>query len=342
MTARQRTNQYVMLRRLFHVLRPFLRDAGAAVGVFGLVNVVGELIRSPFDVLRTFVGVPEFAYPYALPLEALVSAILVLQRVTTLAATRWRVACAALVGGIALFSLADIVTFYQVVFAGRIQTSFPLPSSILVCLFFAALAYDLYDGYAREVWKWKQALRFFLVSGIVAASLPLLLMFTFGPTNYSREADCAVIFGARVWDDGTPSLALADRVDEGIRQYQKGLVRKLVMSGAIDRNNGYSEPEVMKKRAENAGIPAADILLDEAGVDTSATVRNTAELMQREGFTRALAVSHYYHQPRVKMLFTRARVRVYTVPAKMSRRLLKEPIFILREILAYYHSWLFQ
>ena len=331
-----------MLRRHLHALRPFLRDAGAAVGVFGLINVVGELIRGPFDVLRTFVGVPEFAYPYALPIEALVSAILILQRVTTLAATGWRMTCAVLLGAIALFSLVDIVTFYQVVNAGRIQTSFPFPSSILVCLFFAALAYDMHAGYAREVWKWKQVLRFCLVSGIVAGSLPLLLMFTFGPTNYSREADCAVIFGARVWDDGTPSLALADRVDEGIRLHKRGLVRKLVMSGAIDRNNGYSEPEVMKKRSENAGVPAIDILLDEAGVDTSATVRNTAELMKREGFTRALAVSHYYHGPRVKMLFTRAHVRVYTVPATMTRRLMKEPIFIVREILAYYHSWLFQ
>lgn len=331
-----------MFRQSLQALRPILRDAGAAVGVFGLVNIAGELIRSPFDVLRTFVGVPEFAYPYALPLEALVAAILVSQRSTTLAATRLRVACAAILAFVAAFSLLDIVMFYRVVLAGKVQTSWPIPSSILVCVFFAALALDMYHGYARELLKWKQIVRLLITSSVVAATLPLLLMFTFGPTNYSREADCAVIFGARVWDDGTPSLALADRVDEGIRLHQRGLVRKLVMSGAIDRHNGYSEPEVMKNRAVEFGVPSADILLDEAGVDTSATVRNTAEFMQREGFTKALAVSHYYHQPRVKMLFSRAHVRVYTVPATMTRRLLKEPMFLLREILAYYHSWLFQ
>jgi len=167
-------------------------------------------------------------------------------------------------------------------------------------------------------------------------------MFTFGPTNYARQADCAVVFGAKVWDDGTPSLALSDRVDEGIRLYQKGFVKKLIMSGAIDNRNGYSEPEVMKKRALEAGVSTADIVLDEAGVDTSSTVRNTAMLMQHEGFSTALAVSHYYHEPRVKMLFSRTRVHVYTVPAKMTRHLVKEPLFIVREILAYYHSWLLQ
>jgi uncharacterized SAM-binding protein YcdF (DUF218 family) len=167
-------------------------------------------------------------------------------------------------------------------------------------------------------------------------------MFTFGPTSYARPADCAVVFGAKVWDDGTPSLALSDRVDEGIRLYKRGLVGKIVMSGAIDERNGHSEPEVMKARAVEAGVPAGDVLLDEAGVDTSSTARNTAALMRREGLRTALAVSHYYHEPRVKMLFDRSGVRVYTVPAKMTRRLLKEPWYIVREILAYYHSWLFQ
>lgn len=331
-----------MTTTALNIFRSILRDAGAAVGVFGLINIAGELIRRPFDVLRTFVGVPEFAYPYALPLEALVAIVLVLQRLKPIQSPRARVACALLLGLVASFSLLDIVTFYRLVIAGKIQTSWPIPSSIVVCLFFAALAYDVYRGPAQNSWTAKRVIQLLGTSAAVAGALPLLLMATFGPTNYSREADCAVVFGARVWDDGTPSLALADRVDEGIRLYQKGLVKKLVMSGAIDGRNGFSEPEVMKKRAVEAGVLATDVLLDEAGVDTSSTVRNTAALMQREGFSKALAVSHYYHEPRVKMLFSRARVRVYTVPAKMTRRLLKEPLFIAREILAYYHSWLFQ
>lgn len=330
------------MRPLSNVLRSLLRDAGAAVGVFGLVNVLGELLRGPFDVIRSFVGVPESLHIFALPLEAIVAVVLVLNRLKPFESQRFRSIAAVLVGAVALFSAADIIIFYRVVFSGHVQTSFPVPSSIVVCAFFAALTYDMARGHSKDSWTWKRALQFFSISCVVAAALPLLLMFTFGPTNYAREADCAVVFGARVWDDGTPSLALSDRVDEGIRLYQKGLIKKLVMSGAIDQGNGYSEPEVMKNRAVEAGVPAADILLDEAGIDTSSTVRNTAELMQREGFSKALAVSHYYHEPRVKMLFSRARVRVYTVPAKMTRRLLKEPVFIVREILAYYHSWLFQ
>jgi uncharacterized SAM-binding protein YcdF (DUF218 family) len=180
------------------------------------------------------------------------------------------------------------------------------------------------------------------VIGAVLAALPLVQMATFGPSRYERSADCAVVFGARVWRTGRPSDALADRVDEAIRLYRRGLVGHIVMSGAVDDDAGFSEPAVMAARAEAAGVPREAILLDEDGVDTASTVRNTARMMRREGMSRALVVTHYYHEPRAKMLFNRAGIRAYTVPAHMSRRLRKEPYFLLREVAAYYHSFLLE
>ena len=41
--------------------------------------------------------------------------------------------------------------------------------------------------------------------------LPLVVVLTFGPTRYARPADCALVLGARVYDDGRPSLALSAR-----------------------------------------------------------------------------------------------------------------------------------
>ena len=84
------------------------------------------------------------------------------------------------------------------------------------------------------------------------------------------------------------------------------------------------------------------MLLDEAGVDTASTVQNSARLARAKEIGSALVVSHYYHEPRLKMLFDRAGMRVYTVPARMKHRLFKEPYFIVREIAAYYHSFLLE
>ena len=69
-------------------------------------------------------------------------------------------------------------------------------------------------------------------------------------------------------------------------------------------------------------------------------MRNGARIMADRGLGSALVVSHYYHEPRARMLFHRAHVVAYTVPAKMKRRLVKEPWFLLREVIAYYHSFL--
>ncbi len=110
------------------------------------------------------------------------------------------------------------------------------------------------------------------------------------------------------------------------------------MSGAFDERNGQSEPEVMRDRAASAGVPLEDILMDKAGTNTVATARNTARIMRERGFRTVLTVSHYYHQPRIKMLFHRQGLSAYTVPARMTRRLVKEPYFLAREVAAFY-SW---
>jgi uncharacterized SAM-binding protein YcdF (DUF218 family) len=146
-----------------------------------------------------------------------------------------------------------------------------------------------------------------------------------GPRATSGSADIAVVFGARVWNNGKPSEALADRIDEAVRLYRAAGVARLSMSGGIDPENGLSEAQVMRPRADAGGVPPEAILVDEAGVDAAWTVRNAAAWMRLERLASALIVTHYYHEPRAKMLFERAGVRAYTVPATMTRRLYKEP-----------------
>jgi len=50
---------------------------------------------------------------------------------------------------------------------------------------------------------------------------------------------------------------------------------------------------------------------DDAGVNTESTVRNTVGMTRG----RILAVSHFYHLPRIKMTFQRYGSDVFTVPS---------------------------
>lgn len=322
-------------------IRDALRAAGAAVGAFIVVNLAGEAIRPPFATLHDWITIPASRWlTHALALllaGALLANAIIADRPPLL-----RRAGALLAGSVAVIAIVDVFSFFGALRRGAILTPAIVPASLLVAIFFAAIAFDMVRPLAPPPRSHLRSAVRLVAACALLASLPILRMITFGPTRYERRADCAVVFGARVWNDGTPSLALSDRVDESIRLYHQGRVSRLVMSGGVEPENGFSEAEVMRDRAQKAGVPREAILLDEQGVDTAATVRNVAKLLRKEKLGSALVVSHYYHEPRAKMLFDRAGVRAFTVPATMTRRLLKEPYFLVREVAAFYHSFLME
>jgi uncharacterized SAM-binding protein YcdF (DUF218 family) len=324
------------MRSLVLSLRPVaLRAAGVAVGLFILLNLAGQVFRPPFDRLGDWVSLP--AAPWLrFSLAATVGAALLAGGVYGERGPLLRRVEVLLFGTVATLALADVGSFYVALARGSIRTPAVLPASVLVCALFTAFALEARRrrGVAPPLGP-----RGVVLAGALFLALPLVRIVTFGTTRYERRADCAVVFGARVWNDGRPSEALADRVDEAVRLYRRGLVQRVLMSGGVEPENGLSEAEVMRARAEAAGVPRAAILVDDAGVDTASTVRNASRLMREEGLRSALVVSHYYHEPRAKMLFDRAGVTAYTVPARMSRRLYKEPYFVAREVAAYWHAF---
>lgn len=165
----------------------------------------------------------------------------------------------------------------------------------------------------------------------LALVFPVAQMVCFGLTDYTRPADVAVVFGARAYASGALSNALEHRVHTACDLYRRGLVRKLVMSGGPG-DGPVHETAAMQREAVRLGVPAADILLDPAGVNTRETVRHTIPMFRALGATRVLAVSHFYHLPRVKMTYQAAGVEVATVPAVQQRPLRQMPWLMLREI----------
>ncbi|MCB9915992.1 MAG: YdcF family protein [Planctomycetes bacterium] len=248
-----------------------------------------------------------------------------------------RTARVALGGALALVTVAaalDVVAYYQLVARAAIATRLALPASagVLLLAFAAARELARTDGAPRGALAWTAGLAGGATGG-VAATLALVL--AFGATDYRRPADCAVVLGARVHADGTPSLALADRVAEGVRLYETGLVHELVMSGGVDPGHGRSEARVMAQLAVEAGVPAEHVHLDEAGANTRASAENCARLAAEHGWRDALLVSHGYHLLRAKTAFHRAGLRTYSVPARETRPLRKGPLFVLRECVAW-------
>ncbi len=114
----------------------------------------------------------------------------------------------------------------------------------------------------------------------------------------SPSARAAIVFGAGLQRDGTPSPVLKDRVTAAVQLYQQGKVEKLLMSGD-NRFEDYNEPAAMKTFALDLGVPEEAIVLDYAGRRTYDTCYRARHIF---GLEEALVVTQNFHLPRA--LFT--------------------------------------
>lgn len=114
----------------------------------------------------------------------------------------------------------------------------------------------------------------------------------------SKTGRVAIVFGAGLQRDGSPSPVLQDRVNAAVQLYKAGKVEKLLMSGD-NRFVDYNEPGAMQAFAISLGVPEADIVLDYAGRRTYDTCYRALHIF---GIKEAILVTQRYHLPRA--LFT--------------------------------------
>ena len=103
--------------------------------------------------------------------------------------------------------------------------------------------------------------------------------------------DVAIVFGAEMYPSGRPSPYLKARLDLGVRLFQEGKARVLIVSGDNSAAHHY-EATNMKRYLVAQGVPASRIVEDEYGLDTYATCVRAREVF---GVTEALLVSQRYH-----------------------------------------------
>ena len=108
------------------------------------------------------------------------------------------------------------------------------------------------------------------------------------------ETHTAIVLGASVKGNGHLSTILEDRVETAYRLYQKGKVKRLLLSG----DNGskyYDEPTAMKAYLVNKGVPEAHIYLDYAGFDTYDSMYRAQAIFDVKD---AIIVTQNFHLPR--------------------------------------------
>ena len=124
-----------------------------------------------------------------------------------------------------------------------------------------------------------------------------------GPASGSFDhADAALVLGAKVYPNGTPSPFLRERVEVGVHLYQQGYVDRLIMSGDGHGSSGYSEPAVMRALAEEMGVPASAIVEDPLGLETYASCVRARDTF---GAKSVIVATQEFHSARAVWLCDR-------------------------------------
>lgn len=151
------------------------------------------------------------------------------------------------------------------------------------------------------------------------------------------EKPAAVVFGAGLNPNGTPTTVLRDRVFTAAQLYKQGKVDKILMSGD-NRFIDYNEPGAMKSYALGLDIPEEDIILDFAGRRTYDTCYRAGKIFQ---VNDVILVTQSFHLPRA--LFTCKSLGIQAVGVSADQRTYqRESLFFwnLREIAATFIAWI--
>jgi vancomycin permeability regulator SanA len=143
---------------------------------------------------------------------------------------------------------------------------------------------------------------------VLAALLLLVLLVGAGPTGYvvamsagrittveqAEPQPVAIVFGASVYPDGTPSPYLKARLDLAHDLYAAGTVRAVLVTGD-NGTRSYDETTAMRRYLIGRGVPETKVVGDYAGFDTYDSCVRAKRIF---GVDRAILTSQSYHLPR--------------------------------------------
>ena len=141
--------------------------------------------------------------------------------------------------------------------------------------------------------------------------------------------DCVLVLGCYVYDNGTPSAMLHDRLRRGVELYDLNAAPKLLMSGDHGQEN-YDEVDAMKQFAVDSGIASEDVFMDHAGFSTYESVCRAKEIFQAK---KIIIVTQEYHLYRALYIAERFGLEAYGVSSDY-RTYIGQTMRDVREVLA--------
>lgn len=158
----------------------------------------------------------------------------------------------------------------------------------------------------------------------------------FSQKDQTCNADVAIILGAATQNNEV-SPVYRERINQGIRLYQEGDVKKIIVTGGTGEGNNKSDAYIAKQYVVSKGIPEADILTEETSTITQENLEYSKVIMDANNYETALIVSDPLHMKRAMLLAEDAGIIAYSSPTTTTKyESLKTKIpFLAREVFFY-------
>jgi uncharacterized SAM-binding protein YcdF (DUF218 family) len=149
----------------------------------------------------------------------------------------------------------------------------------------------------------KKLLFSIFVGVLLVIFVPMAIAVYLSPQDSLSKVDAIVVVSGGDTDA---------RITEGVRLYQQKWASKLIFSGAA-ASGEVSNALAMKRIAVASGIPADDILIEEASKTTAENADFTTTLIHNQGFKSIILVTSPYHQRRAYNQFRTALGKDFTI-----------------------------
>lgn len=150
---------------------------------------------------------------------------------------------------------------------------------------------------------------------VVAGTNAIILLGSEGRTTHdparAPRAQAALVLGAGLNRDGSPSAMLRDRLRAAAALYRDGRVDKVLVSG--DHGTvGYDEVNAMRRGLIALGVPERDVFTDHAGFATLDSVVRARKVFNVHS---VVIVTQSFHLPRALWLARRAGLEAHGLTA---------------------------
>ncbi|HWG20241.1 MAG TPA: YdcF family protein [Terracidiphilus sp.] len=160
----------------------------------------------------------------------------------------------------------------------------------------------------------------FLLASVALVCVVLawaMLARIFAPTGNTSATrfDAIIVLGAGVDREGNPTPALLARVTEGVREYERGVAPRLILTGGP--SHGFVQADVMARIAQAQGVPASAILTEPQAGNTIQNACFSTRILKAHGGQSAEFVTSAVHLPRAGLIFSRMPIawRAHPAPA---------------------------